>query len=116
MIDKQVEELKNNPIFSMSLSSKELFHSNFWAWLFAHNEHGREYLEIFFKHFPDSDFKVEREQGKRDITIWCEEKAYIIENKVKSLPDIEKLEKYKEKVGKNIFKKSLIYGIIYFHF
>ena len=116
MIDKQVEELKNNPIFSMSLSSKELFHSNFWAWLFAHNEHGREYLEIFFKHFPDSDFKVEREQGKRDITIWCEEKAYIIENKVKSLPDIEQLEKYQEKVGKNIFKKGVISGIIDFHF
>lgn len=28
-----VETLKNNPIFQLSLSSKELFHSNFLAWL-----------------------------------------------------------------------------------
>ena len=28
-----VENLKNNPIFQLSLSSKELFHSNFLAWL-----------------------------------------------------------------------------------
>ncbi len=28
-----VETLQNNPIFQLSLSSKELFHSNFLAWL-----------------------------------------------------------------------------------
>lgn len=32
-----IEDLKKNPIFAMSLSSKELFHSNFWAWLFERN-------------------------------------------------------------------------------
>lgn len=28
-----VETLQNNPIFQLSLSSKESFHSNFLAWL-----------------------------------------------------------------------------------
>lgn len=28
-----VDALQNNPIFQLSLSSKELFHSNFLAWL-----------------------------------------------------------------------------------
>ena len=32
-MDTFVEELQNNPIFQLSLSSKELFHSNFLAWL-----------------------------------------------------------------------------------
>ena len=33
IMDTFVEKLKNNPIFHLSLSSKELFHSNFLAWL-----------------------------------------------------------------------------------
>ncbi len=32
-MEKFVETLNNNPIFQLSLSSKELFHSNFLAWL-----------------------------------------------------------------------------------
>ena len=32
-MDTFVEKLNNNPIFQLSLSSKELFHSNFLAWL-----------------------------------------------------------------------------------
>ena len=32
-MDTFVEKLSNNPIFQLSLSSKELFHSNFLAWL-----------------------------------------------------------------------------------
>lgn len=32
-IEKRIESLKNNPIFHMSLGSRELFHSNFLGWL-----------------------------------------------------------------------------------
>ena len=28
-----IKELKQNPLFAMSLGNKELFHSNFWAWI-----------------------------------------------------------------------------------
>ena len=30
---KLIEELKENPIYAMSLGGKELFHSNILAWL-----------------------------------------------------------------------------------
>ena len=47
MCEQIVEKLNSNPVFAMSLHSKELFHSNFWAWLFGHNV---EYAKIFFHH------------------------------------------------------------------
>ena len=96
----RIEELKNNPIFAMSLSSKELFHSNFWLWLFERNI---AYAKTFF---PDlKEIKaVTREQGHRDITIWQTETlkkkssqyddAYVIENKFKSIPTKEQLIRY----------------------
>lgn len=58
MCEQIVEKLNSNPVFAMSLHSKELFHSNFWAWLFGHNV---EYAKIFF---PDLESckKIEREQ------------------------------------------------------
>ena len=80
MCEQIVEKLNSNPVFAMSLHSKELFHSNFWAWLFGHNV---EYAKIFF---PDLESckKIEREQKNRDITIWSEDgKAYLVENKFK---------------------------------
>ena len=46
MCEQIVEKLNSNPVFAMSLHSKELFHSNFWAWLFGHNV---EYAKIFFQ-------------------------------------------------------------------
>lgn len=30
-MDERVMKLKDSPIYAMSLGSKELFHSNFWA-------------------------------------------------------------------------------------
>lgn len=96
------EVLKANPIFAMSLSSKELFHSNFWAWLF---ERDIAYAKIFFNSITNV-VKVEREKKHRDVTIWQStsvknkstvlDDAYIIENKFKSLPDKEQLLRYQE--------------------
>ena len=43
MNDSFVEKLKGNAIFQLSLSSKELFHSNFLAWL-AEDENTRNIL------------------------------------------------------------------------
>ena len=122
-IEEMKEELKQSPIFAMSLSSKELFHSNFWEWLFERNV---EYIKIFFEDFEykgdvEKYGPVKREDGHRDITIWqCWDgknklnNAYIIENKFKSLPDKAQLERYQSKVKESnkIFCKGVITGIV----
>ena len=46
MNNELFENLKKNPILHMSLGSKELFHSNFWAWLF---EIDKEFVKVFLK-------------------------------------------------------------------
>lgn len=42
MTDKEIEtlkaELKKNPVFNMSLSGKEIFHSNVLAWLLSETD------------------------------------------------------------------------------
>lgn len=55
-IKNLLENLESNPIFRMSLTSKELFHSNFWAWMI---EAYPETLKVFY---PDYD---EKKEGKR---------------------------------------------------
>lgn len=105
-----LKNLKANPIFAMSLSEKELFHSNFWAWLFERN---KKYIGIFFDEIIDiKEYTVEREQGNRDITVWTENghKAYVIENKLKSIPKVEQLIKYQQTLDTK-FTKGIITGI-----
>lgn len=113
-IEKLIIELKNDPILQMSLHSKELFHSNFWAWLFDRNI---EYANIFFPGLRTiGEEGVKREQGNRDITIWGREiedqdpKAFIIENKFKSIPYMEQLIEYQSEV-ENKFGKGILAGI-----
>lgn len=91
-IEKSLEKLKQSPLYAISLSSKELFHSNFWAWLIEYNQ---EFAKAFFL---DIDFNknltVSREEKNRDLTIHYQNKEYVIENKIKSMPNIEQLKKY----------------------
>lgn len=79
----------------MSLGSKELFHSNFWAYLIRTNEY-RRLIHAFFKDFDLQTFdKVERENKHRDLTIFDKNgKEYLIENKIKSYPDEDQLKEY----------------------
>ena len=112
--NNKVLQLKANPIFNMSLSSKELFHSNFWAWLF---EKDNNFIEIFFPKFLDKNkvTKVTREEKNRDITIWAknendELKAYVIENKFKAIPQKEQLKNYETGLGDKIFEKGILTG------
>ncbi len=106
MKNTTIEKLERNPIFNMSLHSKELFHSNFWAWLFERNS---AYAKIFFSDIPHYD-NVEREQGNRDITIWSGENAYIIENKFKSIPRLQQIKEYQSEVGSG-FVEGVLTGI-----
>lgn len=110
-----VKELKEDPIFNVSLSSKELFHSNFWEWLFKRSP---EYIKIFFPEIEseridmDDENAIRREQGHRDITIWIKDlnKAYVIENKFKSVPNKKQLENYENDLKE--FEKGTVTGII----
>lgn len=101
-----VTRLKDNAIFQMSLSSKELFHSNFLAYL-AGNANTRDvfasvlkdcfgmagwnpnemYVAREHKHF---DFSICRKEGKDEQIL------FVLENKFKSIAYKEQLEKYKE--------------------
>lgn len=101
-VNFSAEVLKSSPVFNMSLGSKELFHSNIWAWMM---ENFKEDAGKFFSPFLDgfngeaySISKVEREKENADLVItFSNGKKLVIENKIKSLPNIMQLESYGKK-------------------
>lgn len=106
---ENIERLKNSPIYAMSLGSKELFHSNFWAWLMKKD---LGFIEVFFEERIDNP-EVKREEENRDLTIWenrWDQKAYVIENKIKAIPTREQLVKYQESL-KEKFVKGILTGL-----
>lgn len=102
---EMMDYMEASPLFNLSLTNKELFHSNFLAWF------GKQYPDKFktvidnmlggmwpkdldkysidreYKHF---DLCVRDTQGKVRI---------VIENKVKSVPTKKQLEQYQKEVG-----------------
>jgi len=98
-----LEELKQSPIFNMSLSSKELFHSNFIGWLL--NTYSKELSKFFNDKLStqkDNIVKnVKREKLNIDISFELGDSLVLIENKVKSIPYIEQLNKYEKYEIKN---------------
>ena len=105
-VDILPNELQQNPMYRLSMSSLELFHSNFLEWLFDINH------EVFLECFgltvdPSSTYTIEREYhlgiddaGKQwvtDIAVFENGKMIlIIENKIKSTPSKGQLENQKE--------------------
>ena len=116
MNDKK-KYLKDSLLFRMSLGSKELFHSNVWAWLI---EKDNNFINVFFDNVEISEYKdisVSRETQNRDIIIWLKDKNdkkcyFVIENKIKSLPTEEQLEKYSVDLWDNELRKAVFTGII----
>lgn len=114
-LDALLEQFKQNPMYFFSLSSKELFHSNFLEFLFQTD------CEKFFKiidkilgtDFSSEPYKyaLSREKEKFDICISHkvttkrrkEADCYdlIIENKVKSIPYYTQLEGYQNKADEH---------------
>lgn len=97
-IEKIKEGLKKSPIFNFSLGSKELFHSNFIAWLaekYPKNT-GKLFSQFLKKQNGDiTIIKVEREAQNRDMCLFfANGQELIIENKVKSIPNRDQLENY----------------------
>ena len=108
-LDEIIKNLKDSPLFNISLSSKELFHSNFIAWMIK--KYPCEMEKVFGKILNkkivfETNNEVERETKNIDLTINLKDKEIIIiENKVKSLPDKKQLKEYqlKFKDEKNIY-------------
>ncbi|MHC0039728.1 PD-(D/E)XK nuclease family protein [Pseudoneobacillus sp. C159] len=101
VLTSSIDYLKRSPMFQLSLTSKELFHSNFVSWVVSN------YMEAcspVFSRYVDHGSEwtiseVKREEGNKDITIYFRNedgqvKTLIIENKVKSLPNYEQLSRY----------------------
>lgn len=115
---RSINFLKNSLIYQMSLGSKELFHSNVWAYLL---ENDIEFLKVFLPDFEFDEhkkdgFQVFREKANRDIIIYLENRSgskthITIENKIKSLPHIEQLEDYTKYVDGRAFQKGILTGI-----
>lgn len=127
-INGRISDLKNSPIYAMSLGSKELFHSNFWAWLMRKNPY---LINVFFDGLiknvevtkGNDSFKIDdnisvkpedlvkREDNHKDITIYLGNNVYVIENKIKTLPYREQLLKYQYSTKKH-FAKGCYTGLI----
>lgn len=93
------QRLQANPVLHMSLHSKELFHSNFLAWLVeAHPDLGEQVLKPWLE--SDSTQKalrVRRETHHLDVVIELPGyRPLVIENKVFSLPYKAQLAGYDE--------------------
>lgn len=93
-----IEKLKESPLFNLSLSSKELFHSNFLYWV--GNNYRREFGDIFSRYLKKRPEDVcindiKREKANIDLSFsYSDGQEILIENKVKSIPYIGQLAKY----------------------
>lgn len=85
-----VETLQNNPIFQLSLSSKELFHSNFLAWL-AEDKNTRgifnQLMQVWLNdpiwEFKEEEMMVKREYKNFDFCICQKVRNYHIKKRKK---------------------------------
>lgn len=135
-IISKIEELKKSPVYNMSLHNKELFHSNFWAWLM---DNYPEFISVFFPieenilkdKKKNTDYWLLREYKNTDLALKIKKDdgskkfdVYVIENKLKSLPSEEQLKKYSENIEfkldknktkistENLFKKGYLISFI----
>ena len=106
-----LEQLKKNPVFQLSLSAKELFHSNFLYWIASSYPklfNGvMKKLDVNIKLSEDSaENIVEREYNHFDFCICKEDEkkkkkiSFVLENKFKSIPYEAQLEKYNGQIKK----------------
>ena len=116
--DSAYAYLKTSPMFKLSLSSKELFHSNFLEWLSNVNENAFKDLILKMAGIEKDKYKwpevwrVKREYNNFDLCVVAYDQysedtenekvdddedfriLFVIENKVKSIPYKEQLERY----------------------
>ena len=111
---KQIETLKDSLIYQMSLGSKELYHSNVWAWII---EQDPSTITVFGidESLASRVKRVGREEGKRDLSIYLDDEksgpVIVVENKLKSIPYREQLKKYQGAL-KDRFYFGVLTGIV----
>lgn len=97
-----IEVLRGSPMFHLSLAAKELFHSNFLAWMCeTYPDSVGKLFALYLSEAPGTFTRVEahRENHRVDITLKYENgQTLLIENKVKSLPRMEQLDEISGKV------------------
>ena len=128
MIISELEGLHQNPMFRISLGSKELFHSNFLAFLWDCDK--QAFLNMINDLLPEGKkINVSELLGKDELTIYREKENLdlcichtenkkdcidiIIENKVKSIPYIEQLDEYRQTAAKHQDKDSTGTAVTY---
>ena len=109
-----MERLRQNAVFQLSLSSKELFHSNFINWMTIDESTRELFKDIWGFEFNPEKHIALREYNNFDFCI-CNILRYkkdgvdveepgevllIIENKFKSIPYKKQLDEYRRKVEK----------------
>jgi len=113
----RLRRLGESPVFHFSLGSKELFHSNFLAWICEQPEWSSLTSSFFGRFVPEGySFDPHRRDSvlreKQNIDVWLtyrsvspeatvQEWHVWIENKVKSLPRRDQLEDYAAKKPEN---------------
>ena len=89
-------ELQAEPLFHLSMQSKELFHSNLLAWLCE--AHPAIATSVFATWIPEGDtdiVRVLRERTNLDLAVELPGlRPFVIENKVFSPPDERQLDDY----------------------
>lgn len=99
-MDEILETLGNNLNLKLSLSSRELYHSNFIAYIISQNKDlPLIFLDGHIENINSLTVKyVAREEKKSDITLTLsDDSKIVIENKVKDYPKREQLERYTQK-------------------
>lgn len=89
--------LAAEPMFHLSLQSKELFHSNFVGWLCESHPHvGAEVFGRWVSQRPEATtVRVQRERSHLDLAIELPGLApFVVENKVFAPPDDSQLDDY----------------------
>ena len=105
---KALNYLKTSPLFNLSLSSKELFHSNFLYWIWKISPKTFQQVMQSFgaatNQWPNN-YEVRREYENIDLCVLDKgDILLMLENKVKSIPYKKQLDGYEKKVQK-------LYGI-----
>lgn len=98
-------ELKESPLYNLSMSSLENFHTNFLVWL--GNKHPEQMWTLLTGEQetpPKIKFEAQKNCGNCKFDLCVKEKDNIIlvlENKIKSYPTEEQLEKYNNGIKNN---------------
>jgi hypothetical protein len=113
-LESCVKELQRSALFNLSLSSKELFHSNFLGWLCqVYPDEMGALFSPFIKHPCPSCKQAHRERHNIDLTIeFANGECLIVENKVKSIARTSQLEEYSAEVKDKDHTSFLLLSLV----